>query len=174
MKKLDKKVVAILIIALVIVVISVAVAIYSMNRCPKKVENVDVPQDNQEQQEVIDETRVPQDKTTVSDEYVDDNGNVLSEEQIEQIKSSLLEEFKTYGVDKLGLENVDLASDMTRLMYNVGVTTILEKKYLVFNVYALAEGDSYLRNRGMYAMSLDLSRLYKFDTESLVYLLIEK
>ena len=169
MKKLDKKVVAILIIALVIVVISVAVAIYSINRCPK-----DVPQDNQEQQEVIDETRVPQDKTTVSDEYVDDNGNVLSEEQIEQIKSSLLEEFKTYGVDKLGLENVDLASDMTRLMYNVGVTTILEKKYLVFNVYALAEGDSYLRNRGMYAMSLDLSRLYKFDTESLVYLLIEK
>lgn len=112
---------------------------------------------------------IPQKDIEYIEQYVDDKGNELSGEDLSKIKDNIVQAFKKVSSDKLGI-NVDLNN--VRIIFNQGTTIINKNRCLVFCVY-VAENDT-LRNVGMYAMTKDTKVLYKFNSDTLTYDLIEK
>lgn len=109
---------------------------------------------------------ISQSETSSVNEYVDASGNKLDDGTLKKNKDNIIVAFKQIPAEKLGL-NIDLNS--AKIMFNQGTTTIKDKQFLVFNVYSQAG-----KNVGTYAMSIDTEVVYKYNTNTLEYELIEK
>ncbi len=116
-----------------------------------------------------DPNSIPQKDTDHIEQYVDDKGNEISGEELSKVKDNIVQAFKKVSTDKLGLD-VDLNN--VRIIFNQGTTIIDQNSCLVFCVY-VAENDE-LKNSGMFAMTKDTKVLYKFNSDTLTYDLIEK
>lgn len=114
------------------------------------------------------EVTVPQQATDNVEEFVDEQGNKMDENVLQTNKDTIIQAFKAIPADKLGL-TADLAS--AKIMFSQGITTIATNECFVFNVYVNENGS--LKNAGVYAMSRDTTVLYKFNSASLEYELIE-
>ncbi len=79
-----------------------------------------------------------------------------------------MDKFKSIPADKLKL---NISMDNARLIFNQGTTTIANNKCLVFVAYE--EKDNALNFISKYAMSIDTSILYKYDSEALVFNMLE-
>src|SRR5699024_1247133 len=96
-------------------------------------------------------------------------GNELDGEDLSKIKDNIVQAFKKVSLDKLGL---DVNLDEARVIFNKGTTIIDQNNCFVFCIYVMK--DNLLRNVGMYAMTKDTKTLYKFNSDTLTYDLIEK
>ena len=83
-----------------------------------------------------------------------------------KLRGKIREKFGTQAkfADKLG---ISANMDSIVINFNPVTTTIAEKKCLVFAVYT--EENNELNFASKYAMSVDASTLYKFDSEKLIY-----
>lgn len=112
---------------------------------------------------------IPQKDTDYVEQYVDEKGNELDGEDLSEIKDNIVQAFKKVSLDKLGL---DVNLDEARVIFNKGTTIIDQNNCFVFCIYVMK--DNLLRNVGMYAMTKDTKTLYKFNSDTLTYDLIEK
>lgn len=108
---------------------------------------------------------ISQNDTATVNEYVDNNGNKLDDNTLKQTKDNIMTSFKRISSDKLG-QDIDISR--CKIIFNKGTTTIKENSFLVFNVYS-QEG----KNIGTYAMSIDTNTIYRYNTQTLEYELIE-
>lgn len=111
---------------------------------------------------------VPQDYTETVTDFVNESGEAIDENTLAGIKQNIMDKFKSISVDKLKL-NINM--DNARLIFNQGTTIIANNKCLVFVVYE--EKDNALNFISKYAMSLDTSVLYKYDSDALVFNMLE-
>ena len=170
-------------LAVIILLVLVAVIIFIGVKFTKKTnetngdfsldgsqENIDSKnsQENNDNNAENDGTSIPQQETEGIKDYVDEKGNQMSDEDVQNVKNNIVAKFKSVPSELLGI-SADL--NTARIMFNQGVTIIAQKECYVFNVY-VQEGDS-LNNIGMYAMSTDTTTLYKFNYEKITYDLIE-
>ena len=109
---------------------------------------------------------VPQINTSSTNEYIDDSGATIADETVESIQSQIEAKFKTISLDKLNLKGVDL--DSARIIFGEGVMKIANKECLGFSIYI--PNGNYMKNAGMYAMSLDTEVLYRYDTDIMTYI----
>lgn len=111
---------------------------------------------------------VPQDYTETVNEYVGESGEAIDENTLSGIKQSIMDKFKGIPADKLKL---DINMDNSRIIFNQGTTIIANNKCLVFVVYE--EKDGALNFISKYAMSIDTSVLYKYDSDALIFNMLE-
>lgn len=111
---------------------------------------------------------VPQSYTTTVNEFVGEDGSAIDANELSTIKVKIEEKFKSISAEKLGI-NADM-SNIT-IVFNQATTTIAEKNCLVFAVYEIKGDESNYISK--FAMSEDATVLYKFDSESLIYNMIE-
>lgn len=190
MKKINKKRLFLSILILIIIIVAIVFAIkFSGNEevtngdfnMGGSQENVDAqnsqeggqepvqPTTTPEQEGTTTTTSVPQIETENVTEFVDESGNKLEENTLQTNKDSIIQAFKAIPSETLGI-TADLST--AKIMFNQGITTIAETECFVFNVY-VQEGEK-LKNIGTYAMSRDTQVLYKFNSQTLEYDLVEK
>ncbi len=106
--------------------------------------------------------------TVVVNRFVDENGNDMTEEAIQEAKNKIIEAVKKIPVESLGL---DVNLDNARFIFTEGITTINHNECFVFSIY-VQEGEN-LVNKGMYAISRDTTIIYKFNPQTVCYELIQ-
>ena len=111
---------------------------------------------------------VPQDYTQTVNEFVGESGEALDENTLNEVKDNITNKFKQIPGEKLGI-NVDMST--IKIIFNQGTTTIADNACLVFVVYE--ERDDKLNFISKYAMSIDTNVLYKYDSQNLVFNMIE-
>lgn len=195
MKKVNKKRLFISILVLIIIIVTIVFAIkfsgngdetsgdFNMDGSQETVDSQNSQEGGEEKQPdqttaVPDQspsvsdaptTSVPQQETENVTEFIDESGNKLEEDTLQTSKDSIIQAFKAIPSEKLGI-TADLST--AKIMFNQGITTIADKDCFVFNVYVLEDGK--LKNIGTYAMSRDTEVLYKLNSETSDYDLIEK
>lgn len=112
---------------------------------------------------------VPQDYTKTVNEFVGETGEALDSETLSTVKQNIIEKFKQGYSEKYGI-NVDMSN--VRIIYNQGTTTIAGNTCLVFVVYEEKDGD--LTFISKFAMSINTEVLYKYNSETFMYSMIEK
>ena len=189
MKKISKKKIILIVIAVILVIVIAFVIFKLVNKSELNL-NVDangnVVNDNIENSDGTDAqlqqgeqnsnlkntynpNSIPQKDTEYIEQYIDDKGNEVGGEDLSKIKDNIVQAFKKVPMDKLGL---DVNLDEVRVIFNQGTTVIDKNNCFVFCIY-IAQ-DNTLKNVGMYAMTKDTKTLYKFNSESMTYDLIEK
>lgn len=176
--KLDKKRLLIF-VAVVIVVIAVVVLIVKVvNNNEEKITIDGNASSIDDGQNVTDESsqveydgnpyNVPQDYTQTLNEFVGETGEALDENTLNEVKDNIMNKFKGISTDKLGI-SADMSS--VKIVFNQGTTIIADNTCLVFAVYE--QKNNSLNFISKYAMSIDTEVLYKYDSESLVFNMIE-
>jgi hypothetical protein len=175
--KLDKKRLLIF-VAVVIVVIAVVVLIVKIVNNNEEKITIDGNASSIDGQNITDESsqveydgnpyNVPQDYTQTLNEFVGETGEALDENTLNEVKDNIINKFKGISTDKLGI-SVDMSN--VKIVFNQGTTIIADSTCLVFAVYE--QKDNNLNFISKYAMSIDTEVLYKYDSESLVFNMIE-
>lgn len=181
MKKVNKKRLFLSILILIIIIVAIVFAIkfsgngevtngdFNMGGSQENVDAQNSQEGGQEPVQPTTTTSVPQKETENVTEFVDESGNKLEENTLQTNKDSIVQAFKAIPSETLGI-TADLSA--AKIMFNQGITTIAETECFVFNVY-VQEGEK-LKNIGTYAMSRDTQVLYKFNSQTLEYDLVEK
>ncbi len=174
--KINKKRLVTILVVVIVVIIAIIMIVKNVNKDKNEI-TLDGTTTNIENKTITNEQQieydgnpynVPQDYTQTVSGYVDDSNNEMSGDEISQIKRNIEEKFKSVSTDKLG---ISANMDSIVINFNPVTTTIAEKKCLVFAVYT--EENNELNFVSKYAMSVDASTLYKFDSEKLIYNMIE-
>lgn len=162
-----KKILVAIILLVIVVAVIVLVIKFTGNKNSNNIDNNNDNNNYIENDENI-EVISKEDTTSVSD-YVDEQGNALSDDEVSKLKNAISEAVKQFPTEKLGI-NEDINN--ARFIFNRGTTTISGEQYLTFSIYVL-EGEKY-RSRGMFAMSKNTEKLYKYNSEKSRYERIEK
>lgn len=175
--KIDKKRLLI-ITAIVIVIIALIVLVIRVINNDEDKATVDGTSSTIDGQNVTDDSskveydgnpyNVPQDYTQTVNEFVGESGEALDENTLNEVKDNITNKFKQIPGEKLGI-NVDMST--IKIIFNQGTTTIADNACLVFVVYE--EKDDKLNFISKYAMSIDANVLYKYDSQNLVFNMIE-
>jgi hypothetical protein len=174
--KVNKKRLLFSIIVLIIIIVAIILIVKNIGKkdsnitldgTSQKIDGVSVS-NSQEIEYDGNPYSVPQEYTVAVDEYVYTDGEAIDDSSLNEIKQSMIEKFKQSSTD-----NLQLDADMQniRIIFNQGTTTIADSTCLVFVVYE--EKDDSLNFKSKYAMSLDTKVIYKYDSESLVYNMLE-
>ena len=175
--KLDKKRLLIS-IAIIVIIIAVVVLIVKIATNNEDKITIDGNASTIDGQNITDESseveydgnpyNVPQDYTQTLNEFVGETGEALDENTLNEVKDNIMNKFKGISTDKLGI-SADMSS--VKIVFNQGTTIIADNTCLVFAVYE--QKDNSLNFISKYAMSIDTEVLYKYDSESLVFNMIE-
>ena len=111
---------------------------------------------------------VPQDYTQTTNEYINETGDIIDQSTLTNLKQDIENKFRSIPNEKLGI-NVDMSN--ISIIFNQVTTTIAGKNCLVFAVYEEKGNESNFISK--FAMSIDMSVLYKFDSNTLIYNMIE-
>lgn len=174
--KVNKKRLIIFVVVIVIIIIAIVLLIKNLNK------DKDITLDGTEQitidsQVAINEQdieydgnpyNVPQEYTQTVNEFIGDTGEALDENTLITVKEDIENKFRSISPDKLGI-NSEMAN--VKITFNPVTTTIAGKNCLVFAVYEEKDNQSIFISK--YAMSVDTSVLYKFNSDTLVYNMIE-
>lgn len=184
MKNNNKKTIMIVIIAIIILVVLIFVGLKifknkevdeTQNDLDQDIVAQDIDEDGSEEEvntgtsnSTQDGTVVDSVDTVVVNKFVDENGNDMTEDAIQEAKNKIIEAVKQVPVETLGL---DISLDNARFIFTESITTINHNECFVFSIY-VQEGEN-LVNKGMYAISRDTKILYKFNTKTVSYELIQ-
>lgn len=159
------------IIVLAVVIIILVVVIINIGKKPKSITEgvVDFNTiDLSNVDRVTTDEIVFQENTTSNDENLDSNGQIISEGDLNNIKSQIKQKFATYSKEAVGME---IEPSEGSIIFNSGITNVNGKDCLIFNVYG-GDGE-YMKFYAKYAMSTDCSTLYFFNSEYFAYILIK-
>lgn len=171
--KVNKKRLSIFIAIVVIVIVAIIVVILSkknkliLDSSKTKVDGTSVS-NAQDIEYDGNPYNVPQAYVETIDKYVDEQGEDLDSTTLNTVKNNIIDKFKSYSNEKLGFE---ASMDSLKIVFNQGTTTIAENTCIVFAVYEIADGS--LKYISKYAMSIDTSVIYKFDSEEFVFRMIQ-
>ncbi len=101
-------------------------------------------------------------------EFIDEQGQEIDDATMENIKSEITNKFKSLPADKLGLST---DPQTAHLVFNKGTTKIADYTCVVFAVYENVENSLVFKSK--FAMTIDTNTLYSFDSETLMYNMIE-
>ncbi len=175
--KLDKKRLLIS-IAIIVIIIAVVVLIVKIATNNEDKITIDGNASTIDGQNITDESseveydgnpyNVPQDYTQTLNEFVGETGETLDEATLNEVKTNITNKFKGISADKLG---IDIDMSTIKIVFNQGTTIIADNTCLVFAVYE--QKDDTLNFISKYAMSIDTNVLYKYDSQALVFNMIE-
>lgn len=178
MKVTNKKklIISLIIVIIVIVIIIVMIKFRKSNKIENNVENnIDIGENTNGSSSSNVESvpasepstgaqTVPQNETVYYNEYMDENKNDLSDSDAKAIRQKIIDNFKSRDMNELGI-NTDASN--IKIVFSSGTTFIDNRGCFVFYVY-VQSGNS-LVNRGMFAMTQDCSVLYKFNSQTITY-----
>lgn len=186
-KKLAKVNMKRLIVFIAIVVVIIVAIVILVKNLNKKIDNIDLKNkgitldgtdqtieggnitNSQEIEYDGNPYNVPQDYTKTVNEFVGESGEELDSGTLSTVKQNIIEKFKQDYSEKYGI-SIDMSN--VRIIFNQGTTTIADNTCLVFAVYE--EKDENLTFISKFAMSLNIEVLYRYNSKTFMYSMIEK
>lgn len=182
--RVNKKRLILFVAIVIIVIVAIILLVKNIN---KKIDNIDIKNNgitldgtdpkieggnmtnSQEIEYDGNPYNVPQDYTKTVNEFVGESGEALDSVTLSTVKESIIDNFKKNYSEKYGI-NVNMEN--VKIIFNQGTTTIADNTCLVFAVYE-EQGDN-LAFISKFAMSINTEILYKYNSETFMYSMIEK